>query len=228
LGVNGKVPQTLNLPASKSLISSIVTPDEFNRGKGEPALPLVWQWNHNPDNKRWSVNERKGYLRLKTGRLDTSFLLAKNTLTQRTIGPVCSGSTSLDISNLKDGDVAGLCLLQKNYGFVGVKAIGDSRTIVMINASTGTPIEVQRVPLAQKIVYLKAECNFTDKIDMATFFYSLDGKSWTSIGTPLKMTYTIPHFMGYRFGLFNYATKSVGGFADFDYFHIDEHITISN
>jgi beta-xylosidase len=226
LGVDGKVPQTLNLPAGNSLIPGIVASDEFNRRKGEPVLPLVWQWNHNPDNNLWSVSERKGYLRLKTGRIDTSFLLAKNTVTQRTIGPVCSGSTSLDVSNLKDGDFAGLCLLQKNYGLVGVKVNGDSRTIFMINASTGKPVEVQSVPLTQKTVYLKAECNFTDKKDVANFFYSLDGKSWTSIGTQLKMAYTIPHFMGYRFGLFNYATKNVGGFADFDYFRIDRKTRI--
>jgi hypothetical protein len=35
------------------------------------------------------------------------------------------------------------------------------------------------------------------------------------------MAYTLPHFMGYRFGLFNYASKEVGGFVDFDFFHIN-------
>jgi hypothetical protein len=39
------------------------------------------------------------------------------------------------------------------------------------------------------------------------------------------MSYTLPHFMGYRFGLFNFATKSAGGFIDFDYYHIDDAIT---
>jgi hypothetical protein len=39
------------------------------------------------------------------------------------------------------------------------------------------------------------------------------------------MVYTLDHFMGYRFGLFNYATKEAGGFVDFDYFHIDDTIT---
>ena len=88
LGINGKVPETLDLPANKSLIPGIVKSDEFTRKKNDPALPLVWQWNHNPDNHLWSVKERKGFLRLKTGRIDTSFLLARNSLTQRTIGPV--------------------------------------------------------------------------------------------------------------------------------------------
>lgn len=222
LGVNGKVPETLDLPASKGLMPGIVASDEFIRKKGEPALPLVWQWNHNPDNSLWSVNARKGYLRLTTGRLDSNFLQARNSLTQRTIGPVCSGSTALDISNMKDGDFAGLGLLQKNYGLVGVKVEGNTKFIVMINASTGKPEQVQSIPLPQNVVYFKAECDFTNKKDVANFFYSLDGKTWQPIGTQLKMAYTIPQFIGYRFALFNYATKTVGGTADFDYFRISD------
>jgi hypothetical protein len=45
-------------------------------------------------------------------------------------------------------------------------------------------------------------------------------RDWNSIGDTLKITYAIPHFMGYRFGLFNYATKNTGGSADFDWFRI--------
>jgi beta-xylosidase len=228
LGIDGKVPGTLDLPANKSLIPGIVHSDEFTRKKNEPLLPLVWQWNHNPDNSLWSVTERKGFVRFKTGRIDTSFLLARNTLTQRTIGPVCTGSISLDASGMRDGDFAGLCLLQKNYGIVGVRINGSSKSIIMIIAGSGKPEEVQTVPLDQNVVYFKAECDFTDKKDVADFFYSLDGKSWTSIGTQLKMSYTLPHFMGYRFGLFNYATKETGGYADFDYFRIEDKISKKN
>lgn len=225
LGENGKVPKTLELPANKSLIPGIVASDEFNRKKNEPALPLVWQWNHNPDNSLWSVTERKGFLRLKTGRLDTSFLLARNSLTQRTIGPVCSGIISLDVSGMKDGDFAGLGLLQKQYGLLGVKTEAGSRSIVIINASTSKPVEAANIPLTQNTVFFKAECNFTERKDVADFFYSLDGKNWQPIGTQLKMAYTIPQFIGYRFALFNYATKNIGGYADFDYFRISENIS---
>jgi beta-xylosidase len=225
LGINGKVPETLDLPVSKGLIPGIVHSDEFTRKKNEAALPLVWQWNHNPDNSLWSVTERKGFLRLKTGRLDTSFLQARNSLTQRTIGAVCSGITSLDVSNMKDGDFAGLGLLQKNYGLAGVKVNGDAKTIVMINAGTGKGEEVASIPLNQITVFFKAECDFTNKKDTANFFYSLDGNNWTVLGTPLKMSYTLPHFMGYRYALFNYATQQKGGFADFDYFRITDNIS---
>lgn len=221
IGIDGKVPEILNLPAGKGLIPGIVNSDEFNRKKKEPALPLVWQWNHNPDNKLWSVTARKGYLRLRTDRADTSFEMARNTLTQRTFGPVCSGATCLDISGMKEGDFAGLCLLQKKYGLAGVLIENGNSFIVMVNADTRRPVETERIPLNQKVIYLKTECDFRDREDKGYFFYSLDGTSWIPVGNQLRMEYTLmEHFMGYRFGLFYYATKNSGGHADFDYFHI--------
>jgi beta-xylosidase len=125
---------------------------------------------------------------------------------------------------MKEGDFAGLALLQRKYGLVGVKYDGGAKSIVMVSAESGKAVEVQRVPLAKSKVYLKAECNFKDLADTASFSFSLDGKSWTPIGSKLKMAYTLPHFMGYRFGLFNYATKAPGGFVDFDFFRIEDKI----
>lgn len=154
--------------------------------------------------------------------MDADFLSARNTLTQRTVGPVCSGTTSMDVSNMKEGDFAGLALLQKKYGFVGVMYENGVKKIVMVSAQTDKPEEVESLPLNQDTVFLKAECNFTDRKDMADFYYSLDGKKWIKIGSQLKMAYTLPHFMGYRFGLFNYATKTSGGYVDFDYFRISD------
>lgn len=222
LGVEGKVPEQLNLPANRSLIPGIVNSDEFTRKKGQADLPLVWQWNHNPVNHLWSLIQRPGYLRLTTGRVDTNFLLSRNMLTQRTIGPLCTGTISIDVSGMKQGDFAGLALLQKNYGLLGVSVSEKGRTLVMINNSTGVPSVAQTVPLKQAKVFIRASCDFTSKTDTAGFYYSLDGNNWIAIGTTLRMTYTLPHFMGYRFALFNYATKEIGGFADFDYFRISE------
>lgn len=227
LGVNGKVPETLNLPASVGPMPGIVASDEFDRGAGKPALPLVWQWNHNPDNSLWSVKARPGFLQLTTGRVDGDFLQARNTLTQRTFGPESAATTLVDLSHLKEGDFAGLGLLQKNYGLVGVRAEGSGKVLVMVNAGAGQPNDVERVPLKQDMVYLKAECDFRNRADKARFFYSLDGRSWTSIGDSLKMSYTIPHFMGYRFGLFNYATKTTGGYAEFEFFRVADKLVCS-
>lgn len=225
LGVNGKAPETLNLPASKGINPGIVASDEFSRRKGEAPLPLVWQWNHNPDNRFWSVNDRKGYLRITNGRIDTSVLFTRNMLTQRTFGPESSAVTAIDVSKMKDGDYAGLILLQKRYGWVGVKAEGGKKSLVMINADSDSAVEAANIPLTQTTVYLKADCDFKNRADKGRFYYSLDGKTWTRIGSELKMAYTIPHFMGYRFGLFNFASKTTGGIVDFDYLRLSDEIT---
>ncbi|QNL47922.1 glycoside hydrolase 43 family protein [Olivibacter sp. SDN3] len=221
IGIDGKVPEVLNLPASKDLIPGIVDSDEFDRKRGAEPLPLVWQWNHNPDNSAWSLNERKGYLRLKTIRIDTSFLSAKNTLTQRTIGPYSSGETSIDFSNMKEGDFAGLGLLQQQYGLIGVEIKNGEPAVVMQNPEKGEKEIIQKVSFSEKKVFFKAWCDFQVGKDEAVFAYSVDGKNWKRIGDVLKMKYTIPHFMGYRFALFNYAQKEIGGYADFDFFRID-------
>jgi len=226
LGERGKVSENLDLPVSKGLIPGLVASDEFDRKKGQAALPLVWQWNHNPDNKLWSVTARPGYLRLTTGRTDTSFVQARNTLTQHTIGPECSGITLLDVSHMKEGDFAGLSVLQKHYGLIGIQMDKSTKSLVMISAETSRPVEMARIPLNQNKVFLKIECDFKDLTDTAFFFYSLDGKTWTPLGDKLKMKYTLPHFMGYRFGLFNYATLQTGGYADFDFFRITDKLTL--
>jgi beta-xylosidase len=233
MGVDGKVPQTLNIPAGTGGFGNIVASDEFDRSPGQPALPLAWQWNHNPDNKYWSLSDRPGFLRLTTGRVDANFLQARNSLTQRTFGPECSGMIALDASHMKDGDFAGLAALQKRYGFVGVKMSGEAKSIVMVSAQSNAPVEEETVPLTEKTVFLKMECDFKNRRDKAYFFYSLDGNQWTAIGKglagqALQMAYTLPHFMGYRFALFNFATKTAGGFVDFDYFRVSDKVTGTN
>ena len=95
----------------------------------------------------------------------------------------------------------------------------------MVNAESGDPVEVESIPLKQETVHLKAECDFRDTTDIAYFYYSLDGESWNPIGNELNMEYTLSHFMGYRYGLFNYATKDSGGYVDFDYFNISNKIS---
>jgi len=226
---------------SKSWVSS----DEFDKqaepvaayhtvvasGENDPNgsnLGLVWQWNHNPDNRYWSLTERPGYLRLTTSRTSTSIHNARNTLTQRTFGPESTGTVKIDVSNMKDGDYAGITAFQANYGFVGVKMTGSTKSIVMVNGNSNSATEVATVPLHQDTVYLRTELDFKNRTDKGYFYYSLDGERWASIGNTLQMSYTLPHFMGYRFGLFNFATKSAGGYVDFDYFRIGEKMEGSN
>lgn len=212
---------------SKDELNQLVAQNEY--GYNGSNLKLQWQWNHNPNNNLWSLTERKGSLRLKSGLLSRTIRDARNTLTQRTFGPTCSGSTALDVSQMRDGDVAGISAFQNQYGFVGVKMENGTKSLIMHRATkkgdaAGQVIE--SVPLKQKVVYLKVDCDFGYKLkDKASFFYSLDGKTWTKIGDELKMVYDWPDFMGYRLALFYYSTANLGGCVDFDFFHVSSEIT---
>ena len=105
LGVDGKVPDDAEHPREHRAASRASWPPMSSTGSpATAALPLAWQWNHNPDNRYWSLTARPGFLRLTTGRVDTDFVQARNTLTQRTFGPECSGTVALDVSHMKDGD----------------------------------------------------------------------------------------------------------------------------
>src|SRR5690606_9365459 len=80
--------------------------DEFSAAQLQP----VWQWNHQPRAGKWSLRERPGYLRLHTLPA-AGFLHARNTLTQRVVGPEATATVVMDASGLQPGDIAGLGLL---------------------------------------------------------------------------------------------------------------------
>ncbi|ENH96067.1 glycoside hydrolase [Gracilibacillus halophilus YIM-C55.5] len=199
----------------------LVASDDFDYK--EHSLALQWQWNHNPDHRFWSVTDRPGHLRLKTGHVTSSVLTARNTLTQRTEGPGCRASTVMDVSNMKPGDYAGLVALQNAFGTVGLKVDDNHHYHVTMTVNDGNGQEkvVESLPYRKNQIYVKIVYNFENQIDEATFFYSEDGFNWHAIGETLSMKYTLDHFMGYRIGLFNYATTESGGFVDYDYFYYE-------
>jgi len=201
---------------------------------------MAWQWNHNPDNRYWSLTERKGWLRLKAmlnaAAEEKHLLNARNTLTQRTFGPQSAATIFIDVSKMKDGDEAGLTLFAAKYGSIGVKMEGGNKFLVTTLCNdwqrghiTNAGVESARLPLKGNKIYLKAEGNFTEanvsSVNPGNFFYSYDGKNWGKLGGTLNMVYSINnHFMGYRFGLYNFAKTAEGGYVDFDYFRISDNI----
>lgn len=239
MGVNGKAPVTIEIDGDFKG-TRLVRDDDFSYSSNK--LALEWQWNHNPDNSAWSVTERDGWLRLKNKTIAKSIINARNTLTQRTEGPSCSSVIKLDSSNMKTGDHAGLSAFQYKYGNVGVRIADDgSKKIYMAenggyssNANIMDSYDkiVEEVPLNGNEVYLKVDFHFNDidenfsssyNIDKANFFYSYDGKNWTKIGSELSMSYDLKMFTGYRSGIYSYATKNTGGYADIDFFDYENY-----
>lgn len=193
--------------------SSYDRSDDFSK----PKLQPVWQWNHLPDDTKWSLTERPGYLRLHS--LPSSdFWWARNSLTQRAIGPESSATTELDTAGMKPGDVAGLALLNLPYAWIGVKRDGDGFSLEQFDQATGKSM---REPIQQSRLRLRVHCDFDT--DLAQFSYSLDGVKFISIGGELKLPFQLKTFQGVRYALFHYnAAGSPGGQADFDEFVVDE------
>jgi xylan 1,4-beta-xylosidase len=187
--------------------------DDFSK----PKLQPVWQWNHFPDDSKWSLTERAGYLRLHSLPA-ADFWWARNSLTQRAIGPESTATTELDATGMKSGDVAGLALLNLPYAWIGVKRENDGLTLEEYDQSTGKSI---RVRLNQLRVRLRAHCDF-DR-DVAGFSYSANGGEFQPAGDELKLPFQLKTFQGVRYALFHYNTGgSPGGQADFDSFVVDE------
>ena len=229
----GKVPARVRPLKSGEPAKSIVCADDFSTEK----LGLHWQWNHNPVDKAWSLTERPGYLRLKTARVVPNLYLAPNTLTQRMEGPKCTGSVALDLSKMKDGDIAGLAAFNDHSAVMAIKKVGKKLTLELSDQQvrlTQREKKVEKVEVKvlesvdlnknQQKIWLRIDANFIPRTDIATFSYSLDGKEWTKIGGDFRMGFDWQRFfMGTKFGIFNYATKKVGGYVDVDEFAYNKH-----
>lgn len=227
---NGHIPERFNVPlAPCPTTKGIVGSDDFSATK----LGNEWQWNHNPINAMWSLTERPGWLRLKTSRITDNLFLAPNTLTQRMTGPECEATTCIDLSALRDGDVCGMSALNGDAALLSIVQQGKKRTLQLSFESvelqdpgkkvTNVKKEiVESVPFKGDKVWLRIHGDFNLGKDLATFAYSTDGKTFKSIGKPFKMIFDYRRFfMGTKFALYCYATKQVGGWADFDNFTLE-------
>ena len=185
-----------------------------------PRLNPLWQWNHAPDDSRWSLEERPGWLRLRALPAP-DFWWARNSLTQRAIGPISTATVELDATGLHPGGTVGLALLNYPYAWLGVRREGSELVLEQLDQTTG---DSTRAPLAGERVWLRARCDFLT--EQADFSYSTDGETFQPFGSRFAMVYQLVTFQGIRYALFHYNTAQSGtgdlGAADFRRFSVDE------
>lgn len=256
IGVDGKVPETVETISTRPEYQyqplngddTFEASTDFQCGSGQKGenvgrngLKRYWQFSHNPDPALWSITERNGALRIRTGKRSAGLSEARNVLTQRMTGPDCAGEITIDGSGMKDGDYAGLSAYQGCFGLIALTREAGKYYVVMIGKPAKNEtifgdfeyavpgVEYERVPVDSPIVRLRVEADFADKKDEAEFFLKeessaktkhdfLDGFSrdvWKKLGITQKLYFKMDYFTGCRFGLFCYATKEIGGFADF-------------
>ncbi len=212
----GRSPRTWVKPAVATPAAPTATYRRSDDFSGAKLLP-VWQWNHVPVAGKWSLTEQPGALRLHT--LPAAhFLAAKNTLTQRVIGPESTATVVLDGAGLQPGDVAGLGLLNVPSGWIGL--VRTEAGLVLRGYNQLLDETVDR-PLSGTRVFLRATGNYDD--DLAQLSFSTDGATFTPLGSALRLPYQLKTFQGVRYALFAFNTAGrEGGHATFDDFRVDE------
>jgi xylan 1,4-beta-xylosidase len=213
---------------------AFVHDDNFDSGKLNPE----WQWNHVPDDSKWSLTEKPGVLRLHSLPAD-DYYNARNSICQRPPGPESTFTVELDTSGMAEGDTAGLALLNSPYAWIGVVKSADGLTVQQLNApqqrrggfgrrggAAATPEPVAQPTFSSDIppakLWLRVNCNFDT--DYAVFSYSVDGKEFKPLGEPYTMRYNWQAtFQGVRPSLFHFNTSGQpGGYVDFDNWTVDE------
>jgi len=198
-------------------VEPVTSPYDRSDDFAGPALGKVWQWNHAPDDSKWSLRERPGYLRLHSLPA-AEFWWARNSLTQRAVGPESTATAELDARGLEAGDVAGLALLNLPYAWVGVKREGAGHVVSFYDQLSGATLQEA---IGAPRVWLRAHCNFDT--DVAELSYSTDGAKFKSIGNELKLPFQLKTFQGVRYALFHYNTGGKpGGYADFNGLVVNE------
>ncbi len=182
-----------------------------------PTLGHRWEWNHNPDTSRFSVSNG---LRLQTATVTNDLYNARNTLTHRIQGPTSTATIELDYSSMANGDRAGLAMLRQSSAWIGVVKTNGSTRVVMTDgltmngswATTGTGVERASAPVSGGRIWLRTSADIRPGSGRtATFSYSTDGTTFVPLGPAFTLNNQWEFFMGYRFGIFNYATQALGG-----------------
>ncbi|HVN47449.1 MAG TPA: glycoside hydrolase 43 family protein [Bacteroidota bacterium] len=229
VGVDGKAVVTYKKPnVGKSFpIKTFPTSDEFDH----PTLGMQWGWNHNPDSTKWSLDERPGFLRLKTANVADDLPKARNILTQRMFAYYSdtlesTATIKMEFGKMNDGDNAGLAVFQDPYAFIGMKKVNGKYFIAMVNNGK----QIDSAEVNGSTIYLRAQAmygsgaahyqdrNAAPKTGTAFFFYSLDNQFFKKIGRELQMKFNLKIFTGNKFCIFNFATKATGGYVDVDWF----------
>ncbi len=200
------------------------TSDEFST----PVLGLQWLWNHQPNNKYWSLTERPGFLRLyalsplKYWVEENNLAIAGNTVYQRLVrNKQNTISCKLDISKIVNDQNAGLILSHyRDYSAIGVAQIGDKRFLryyeseaFLSNKDKNIAICGNEIPSETKELFLKSVSDFNGNNQ---FYYSLNGKDYMAFGEKYQMRNS--GHRGYYIGLFNYNNKKIEGYIDVDRF----------
>ena len=180
-------------------------------------LGRIWQWNHNPDDTKWSL--KNGRLRLQSMPAE-QLMWARNTLTQRVIGPTSITTVELYLKGMKDGDVCGLGNINVPCSWIGIVKNGNNLTLRCFEQLTNDTVVVP-VDCVDGKLWLRSIGDYDN--NQAQYAYSTDGETFQTLGRMMPLSYQLITFQGSRHALFAFNIKGKqGGYAEFDNFTVVE------
>jgi beta-xylosidase len=195
-------------------LTPMIGTDTFTTGPLGPQ----YEWNHNPDTTKYTINNG---LKLSTATVTNDLYNARNTLTHRIQGPTSTATIKLDYTTMTNGDRAGLAMLRDQSAWIGIRKDNNTTRVSMTNGltmntngwtTTGTGTEAAGTTITGGTIWLRVAANIQPGTGRtATFSYSTNGTTYTTLGPPFTLNNNWQFFMGYRFGVFNYATTTLGG-----------------
>ena len=205
-GEIGSMVWQMAMPKVERKPLSIGRGGEFSGRELEPW----WQWNYQPREEKFSLSERKGWMRLYAFRplQKNTLLKAGNTLTQRTFRSAHSEvTTRLDISHMAEGQRAGLAHYAYHSGAVGVVCKGGKRYIEFRENDVCKSLKT----VEGRYVWFRTEWGVDG---VAKFAYSTDGKNFTDCG---EHHLSWGYYRGDRIGIYCFNDLSDSGWVDVDY-----------
>jgi beta-xylosidase len=143
----------------------------------------------------------------------SDFVAARNTLTQVLHGPATRITTRMEIGGMRDGQRAGLAVLQVQPNWIGVVQTAGVRRITWSSAGaqlTGPVIGGSAVELRLAV-----------ENEIAKYEYSIDGGvNFQPLGNPARLRFS--WWKGARPALFSFSSAGEGGYADFDWVRVGD------
>ena len=184
------------------------------------GLPMGWMSLCNPDYSKYSLKERKGWLRLRPSTTDLSETASPTFVARRQTELNFSATALFDLSHLTEGMQAGITAYAaplNHYDVVAEKR--DGKIVIKSNVRLG------QTSHTEKEFFLPGDHAFLRITSDQNFYYmmaSADGSNYTMLA---KMEYrflsteTIGGFTGVMLGLFAQCRQeTIEGYVDIDWF----------
>ena len=208
-------------PSNDATSGTVVGPYDRSDNFDGKQLKPIWQWNHNPDDKMWSL--KGGRLRIQSSPAE-QLMWARNTLTQRVIGPKSVATVELYVKGMKDGDVCGLGNINVPCSWIGIVKQGNTLTLRSFEQMTNDTVDISPSTLhlsPSTKIWLRCIGDYDN--DQMQYAYSTDGVNFETLGRMMPLTYQLITFQGSRHALFAFNVKGKqGGYAEFDNFTVEE------